>query len=96
MADRGGIKTGALLTNRLRIYNYKLQTSNSISYKRKQSECISGIFHDIDKYHFLCHDKEEVSEGDFPCAVLIHVTNHLLDLLFLWFKPQSSHCNLSH
>lgn len=45
-------------------------------------------------YHFLCHDGEEVSEGDLSCAILIHFTNHLLDLLLLGFKPKSSHGNL--
>lgn len=56
---------------------------------------MNSVCLDIDIYHLLCHDSEEVREGDFPCAILIHLTNHLLDLLLLRFKPQSSHCNLA-
>lgn len=52
------------------------------------------IFLDMDIYHFLSHDGEEVGEGDFPRAVLVHLANHLFDLLLLRFKPQSSHRNL--
>lgn len=44
--------------------------------------------------HFLRHDNMEVCEGDFPCAILVHFTNHLFNLLLLRFKPQSSHRNL--
>ena len=46
-------------------------------------------------YHLLRHDTQEVSEGDLPCSIFIHLTNHLLDLLFLGFKAQSSHGNLA-
>lgn len=46
-------------------------------------------------YHFLCHDRQEVREGDLPCALLVHLCDHLLDLLFLWFEAQSSHGHLS-
>lgn len=49
----------------------------------------------VDIYHFLCHDSQEVDEGDLPRAILVHFTDHLLYLLFLRFKPQSSHCNLT-
>lgn len=55
--------------------------------------CIS--WHTGDYYHFLCHDREEVGEGDFSRAILIHFTDHLLDLFFLRLKPQSSHGNLA-
>lgn len=55
---------------------------------------IISIVADMNIYHFLCHDSKEVSERDLPGAIFIHFTNHLLNLLFLWFKPQSSHRHL--
>lgn len=54
----------------------------------------AGAYLVIVTYHFLCHDSQEVSKGDFPCAILVHVTYHLFDLLLLGLKPQGSHRHL--
>lgn len=72
----------------IRKRNEKLKTVGTWQYT------IFTVSIDINFYHLLCHDCQEISEGDLPCAIPVHFPYHLFDLLLLRFKAQSSHRNL--
>lgn len=71
-----------------------LITEEGAPLQHRNKHCINSISSQRYSYHFLCHDSQEISKRDFPRSILVHFTNHLFNLLLLWFKAQSSHCNL--